>query len=299
MGLTSLHGQLTASVLRESGFSAAGADLAAEANEAVDAAENQGNAASLANLHAMRGFLNGTGDPLSRRGGRLQTEDEAREAVRNLLQTAQEVCLDALRAGRDTVALEKMGAALHTVQDREYHHFEPWPFRGIDDALLNSTTGAAYGLAPSYMFCHAQRDVGYVDGLLSLSLTAFDYSAGYRSGQGWALGGRVEVTQVSSNPAFPHLSVGVAGRSGGPFGDEGVVYGLLTWGRIPSRPEAGTVPPNRPGAPLTMDRGPALCSIASEGANSLVAARTATLEFVNDLARQARPEDWQRLQSFR
>jgi len=298
MGLTSLHGQLTVSVLREAGFSTAAADFAAEANEAVDAMENQGNAANLANLHAMRGFLSPTGSGLRMRSGRLQTEDEAREAVAILLQTAHDECLAALRAGRDSVALEKMGAALHTVQDREYHQFEPWPYRGIDDALFNPTTGAAYGLAPNYMFCHFQRDVGYVNGLLSLSLTAFDYSASYHSGQGWSAGGRVEITQVSSNPAFPHLSLGAAGRTGGPYGNEGIVYGLLTWGRIPSRPEAGSVPPNRQSAPLSIDRGPALCSFASEGANSLIAARSATREFVDDLSREARSDDWHRLQSF-
>jgi hypothetical protein len=299
MGFTPLHGQLTVSVLRESGFGTPAANRAAAANEAVDALENQGNAASLANLHAMRGFLDPSGGPMSMRGHRMQTEDEAREAVGILLQAAHDECLEALRAGRYEAALTKLGAALHTVQDKEYHHFEPWPFTGIDDALLNGGTGAAYGLAPNYMFCHVQRDVGYVNGLLSLSLTAFDYSAGYQSGQGWSLGGRLEVTQVSNNPVFPHVSVGVAGRSGGPFGDEGVVYGLLTWGRIPSRPEAGSVPPNRQNAPLSLQRGPALCSFASEGANSLIAARSATVEFVNDLSRQARPENWQHLQSLR
>ena len=298
MGLTSLHGQLTVSVLRESGFSTAAADFAAEANEAVDAMENQGNDASLANLHAMRGFLGPGGGALSMRGRRMQTEDEARAAVAALLQAAHDECLDAVRAGRDSTALSKMGAALHTVQDAEYHRFEPWPYKGIDDALLNGASGAAYGLAPDYMFCHVQRDAGYVNGLLSLSLTAFDYSAGYQSGHGWSLGGRLEITQVSSNPAFPHLSVGAAGRTGGPFGNEGIVYGLLTWGRIPSRPDVGSVPPNRQNAPLSMQRGPAQCSFASEGANSLIAARSATREFVDDLSREARSDDWHRLQSF-
>ncbi|HJZ72220.1 MAG TPA: hypothetical protein VKE51_10795 [Vicinamibacterales bacterium] len=299
MGLTSLHGQLTVSVMREAGFSTAAADLAAEGNEAVDAMENQGNAANLANMHAMRGFLGPSGGALSMRGRRMQTEGEARDAVAVLLQGLQDECLEALRAGRDATALTKMGTALHTVQDREYHRFEPWPYRGIDDALLNGASGAPYGLAPDYMFCHVQRDAGYVNGLLSLSLTAFDYSAGYQSGHGWSLAGRLELTQVSSNPALPHLSLGVAGRTGGPFGDEGLVYGLLTWGRIPSRPEAGTVPPNRRSEPLSMQRGPAQCSIASEGANSLIAARAATREFVDDLSRRARPDDWQRLQAFR
>src|SRR5215831_17840266 len=98
MGLTSLHGQLTVSVLRESGFGTAAANLAAEGNEAVDAMENQGNAANLANLHAMRGFLGPSGGGLSMRGRRMQTEDEARTAVAALLQAAHDECLEALRA---------------------------------------------------------------------------------------------------------------------------------------------------------------------------------------------------------
>jgi hypothetical protein len=299
MGLTSLHGQLTVSVLVELGFNNDAARFAADANEAVDAAENQGNDAALANLHAMRGFLNGNGGALRMRSGRrLQTEDEARQAVAILLQNAQDGFIEDLRAGRLSDALQRMGAALHTVQDREYHHFEPWPFRGIDDAILNGTSGAAYGLRPDYMMCHVQRDVGYVNGLLSLSLTAFDYSAGYQSGRGWSTAGRIEATQVSNNPWFPHISVGVAGRTGGPFGEEGLVYGVLTWGRIPARPEAGAVPPSRPNGPLQIERGPALCSIASEGANSQVAARRATLEFVTKLSHLSRSAEWQRLKSF-
>lgn len=299
MGLTSLHGELTVSALSELGFGRAASTFAAEANEAVDAAQNQGNDASLANLHAMRGFLTGGGGAMAMRGRRMQTEEEARAAVDALLQSARDEFFVHLRAGRDGAALERMGAALHTVQDREYHHFEPWPFTGIDDALLHGASGAAYGLAPDYMFCHAQRDAGYVNGLLSLSLTAFDYSSNYQSGRGWSSAGRLEVTQVSHNPMLPHLSLGVAGRTGGQSGSEGLVYGLLTWGQIPSRPEAGPVPPNRENGPLTMQRGPTLCPPGSEGANSLVAARRATIEFVSGLSHLAQASDWQRLKSFR
>ena len=148
------------------------------------------------------------------------------------------------------------------------------------------------------MIAHAQRDAGYVNGLLSLSLTAFDYSAGYESSRGWSTAGRLEITQVSHNPLLPHLSLGVAGRTNGPFGDEGLVYGLLTWGRIPARPEAGAVPPRRENHTLTIERGPAVSPLASEGANSLVAARRATVEFVSRLSQEADTADWQRLKSF-
>jgi hypothetical protein len=37
--------------------------------------------------------------------------------------------------------------------------------------------------------------------------------------------------------------------------------------------------------------------MASEGANSLVAARKATEEFVNALSRKARPDQWEQLKN--
>src|SRR5262249_51787612 len=151
----------------------------------------------------------------ARAGRRMQTENEARRAVEILLSTSAERFVDDLPAGRYKDALERMGAALHTVQDREYHYFEPWPFTGIADAFLHATRGDDYGLQPDYMFSHGLRDVGYVNGPLSLSLTAFDYSASYESSRGWAAAGRMEVTQTSNSPWMPHLTLGAAGRLNG------------------------------------------------------------------------------------
>ena len=163
----------------------------------------------------------------------------------------------------------------------------------MSDSILHPGKGEAYGLPAHYMLqCHGPRDVGYADGVLNLSLTALDYSAAYDSQSGWSGMGRLEVTQVSNNPLVPHLSVGVAGRLNGPYGNEGIGYGLLTWGRIPSRPDAGLVPPRTNSGALTIQRPPALCPEGSEGANSLIAARTATTTYVNEISRLVLPVNW-------
>jgi hypothetical protein len=295
MGFTSLHGQLTVSVLTELGFNRRAADFAAAANEEVDREENQTSEASKTKLHAMRGFLEGGSGPLSMRRRRMQTEQEAREAVDELLQSARQRTLQAIREGHFREALTELGAALHTVQDKEYHHFEPWPFDSVADSLFNARKAAAYGLPAHYMLqCHVPRDFGYVNGLLNLSLTALDYSAGYESGGGWSGQWRVELTQVSNNPLIPHLSLGYAGQTNGPAGAEHAVYGLLTWGRIPARPEAATVSPRSDRGTLAFQRSPALCSQGSEGANSLIAARQATVDYVNAIAQLAGRADWAR-----
>jgi hypothetical protein len=84
---------------------------------------------------------------------RLQTEDETKEAVKALLKQAHDDVVLAVFKREYEKALIRLGAALHTVQDRVFHHFEPWPYKDIADSLLNS---------PNYMMCHALRDVGYI-----------------------------------------------------------------------------------------------------------------------------------------
>jgi hypothetical protein len=297
MGLTSLHGQLTVSALTELGFSTRVAQVAAEANEAVDAPRNQGSDARVTNLHAMRGFVENTRGV----GGRtMQTREQAQTAVTALLRAAQRRVVEAVqRGGSDREAAESLGAALHTVQDRAYHNFEPWPYESVGDSIRHAWKGEEHGLPAHYMLqCHAPRDIGYA-GALNLSVTALDYSAGYNSDRGWSGTARFEVTQVSNNPWVPHLSVGLAGRANGPFGNEGIGYGLLTWGRIPSRPDVGILPPRTNSGPLGIQRPPALCPEGSEGANSLISARTATISYVNEISRLVNPANWQRFKSAR
>jgi hypothetical protein len=231
----------------------------------------------------------------------MQTTEEAQKAVEALLYDAQQRIANILQHGEsDREAAEVLGAALHTVQDREYHHFEPWPYDSVRDSIFGFRKGEPYGLPAHYMLqCHGPRDLGYVSGVLNLSVTALDYSAGYRSHSGWSGTARLEVTQVSNNPWLPHVSVGVAGRANGPFGNEAIGYGLLTWGRIPSRPDASIVPPRTSTGALTIERPPALCPQGSEGANSLIAARTATITYVTGTSRLVTPANWQRFKSAR
>ncbi len=84
---------------------------------------------------------------------RLQTRDEARSAVDNLLRKASADIVQLISKKDYSTALERLGAAMHTVQDRVFHHFEPWPYKDIPDSLMKS---------PDYMVCHALRDVGYI-----------------------------------------------------------------------------------------------------------------------------------------
>lgn len=84
---------------------------------------------------------------------RLQTEAEARGAVNQILKLARADVVRTILLQQYTTALTRLGEALHTVQDRSFHHFEPWLFKDIPDSLRRS---------PSYMICHALRDTGYV-----------------------------------------------------------------------------------------------------------------------------------------
>lgn len=101
------------------------------------------------------GTLQLSPNPLATMGSgyRLQTEDEVKEAVTALLEQAHNDVVRAVLKRDYEEALTRIGEALHTVQDRVFHHFEPWPYKDIADSLLNS---------PNYMMCHALRDTGYI-----------------------------------------------------------------------------------------------------------------------------------------
>ena len=149
MAIVPLHRQMTIEVLREFGFNQRAAELGADANAAVD--EKQGSDASEANLHAMRGFAEAR---------RMQDVDEARRAVEALLNQRKTRILEHVQASRFREAITELGAALHTVQDREYHGFEPWPFDGLLASITSPNLALLYGLSAHYMLCHAIRDVG-------------------------------------------------------------------------------------------------------------------------------------------
>jgi len=120
------HEHITEHVLRELGFSATSIEIAQRGNVAVDTTPgNQGSSADVANLHAMRGFA----------GGRMQTELEARNAVSTLLDREANAIVQSIRGGDFEAALTRLGAALHTVQDREFHAFGEWRYDSIAGAI--------------------------------------------------------------------------------------------------------------------------------------------------------------------
>jgi hypothetical protein len=149
MAIPCFHKEITVQVATsgEFGFDPRAAKLMAEANALVD--EKQGNSADETHLHAMRGHLEGS-DPFL--GGRMETEEECRKAVRDLLDKSETAIVNAITIQHDgDIALKLMGTALHTCQDKAFHHFEEWPYRGLCDALVH---------APNYMIAHGVRDLG-------------------------------------------------------------------------------------------------------------------------------------------
>jgi hypothetical protein len=135
------HEHLTEHVLQQLGFSERSIEIAKSGNVAVDITPgNQGSSADVANLHAMRGFA----------GGRMQTELEARNAVFALLDREASAIVQSIRDEDFEAALTQLGAALHTVQDREFHAFGEWRYDSIAGAIASN--------APS-MLVHGSRDL--------------------------------------------------------------------------------------------------------------------------------------------
>lgn len=215
MAIVPIHKLITRDVLDGFDFKDGARTHAAEANAAVD--EKQGATADQANLHAMRGY---------RPDGPLQTEDEARRASARIIEEAKHDAVAAIASGDFARAMRRLGEAHHTLQDREYHRFEPWPFLGIGDAVFNASAGARYGLRPDYMMCHAARDLSFISGL--------NYGAGYGSGRGWSGNYWAEVTLPTARGPIPYLSFGSYG-SAGAGGRPGEIAGyvMFTWGAPP------------------------------------------------------------------
>lgn len=140
--------------MEAAGFNEASRNHAAEANAEVD--EKQGNSASQANLHAMCGYVQSL-DPLGVPISELQNDTECRAAVKALVDQARADIVHSVTEKRNfNFALTRLGQILHTIQDRAFHNFEPWPHAGIFDAVKNDL---------NYMTCHAIRDLGVVSRL--------------------------------------------------------------------------------------------------------------------------------------
>jgi hypothetical protein len=239
MAVPSLHAKITAEVLTELGFGAAGLDKAVKANVAVD--DRQGDTADETNLHAMRGF--------KWTGGAMQTEDEAQAAVGKLLSQRLDKIKASILSGKQhadaakklqspqqtlpnlqaqeelrkrdedwITAFEELGRALHTIQDAAFHHFEPWPFTSIVDAVLNPHKAFPYGMPSDWtMLSHGARDlanisIGNFD--TGIGISYLDYGAVGGTGLGTQAWADLEVTKVIDNKNWWVPSAVSAGVSG-------------------------------------------------------------------------------------
>jgi hypothetical protein len=223
MAIVPVHKRITETVLQECGFSPGAIEIAAQANALVD--EKQGNQAAETNLHAMRGFVDGV----------MQSEGETRREVARLLEDARRDILEAITAkNKDyTAALRRLGEALHTVQDAAIHHFEPWPYTGIGNAIRTD---------PAYMLMHGARDLCLTRYLVAGS-ASLDHG-------GWGMAAEVGFATYFSTRWFPD-SVGLRGDyiSGGSRPPQ--VAGLLTlcWGACPG---TGASPASRSAQPVPL-----------------------------------------------
>ena len=261
MALIPLHKAITREVLMAAGFSKRAAERAAVANARVD--KKQGNDASEANLHAMLGYVSdqvGTVPP----GRRLQNEQQAKERVETLLTEAVDSTVAAVLQSEFLQALDLMGAALHTVQDRAFHGFEPWPHAGIAEGIRND---------PNYMFAHGVRDLG---GVSRLDVRTRDGSIGLAAAWTFQLSDHMYLSaQGFTNPQVR------SARGARPLGSPGRddfegAGGLLSFsfgaapGSLPSR-GAGELSPEPVSPNMSMiTQGPAARAAARLGSQAFV-----------------------------
>jgi hypothetical protein len=264
MAIIPLHKAITREVLKTAGFSDAAAERAATANAKVD--EKQGNDASEANLHAMLGYVSEQVGNLPR-GRRMQTEQEAKREVEAQLTKAVQNTATAVLGSEFLQALDLLGAALHTVQDRAFHGFEPWPHAGIEAAIKDD---------PNYMFAHGVRDLG---GVSRLDVKTRNGSINLAAGWTFQLSESVYLTAEGfTNPEVR------SARDPRPFGSPGRdvfegTGGLLTlsFGAAPGsvRSRARGEPSNEPTANE---------SIVTQGPAARAAAKIASKAFVERVA---------------
>jgi hypothetical protein len=266
MAIIPLHKAITKEVLRAAGFSERAAERAAIANARVD--EKQGNDASEANLHAMLGYVS---DQLGNlpAGPRLQTEKEAKQQVEALLTAKADRMVTAVLQTDFLQALDLLGAALHTVQDRAFHGFEPWPYAGITDAIRND---------PNYMFAHGVRDLG---GVSRLDVRTRNGGVGIAAAWTFQLSDHAYLSAQGFTNPQARSSARDSRPLGSPGGDvfEGT-GGLLTlsFGAAP-----GSLPTRGSGQPGT-EQASANMSIVTQGPAARAAAKIGSQAFVEDVS---------------
>jgi len=275
MGIPCLHKGITVAVMGRYDFVPAARDLAADANAAVD--EKQGNSAADTNLHAMCGFVDVL-DPILRKPMQLlQNEEQCRAAVGNLLTDLKNEIVGAVLAGDLRTGLGRLGEALHTIQDRAFHNYEPWPYQGLAGAVMAD---------PNYMLCHAIRDLGVNLGGVGIGISRldvwelnagkFDLEVSARIGSRAYLGGRVF---NHGSGADLWQTPGVRNGGAGPLGMGGML--TLTFGAAPgsvSPPEPGSVPLVPPGRPSW--------GMATSGPAAQARAEDASADFIQDIQRE-------------
>lgn len=277
MGIPCLHKGITTAVMERFQFVHPARDLAAEANAAVD--EKQGNSAKETNLHAMCGYVAAL-DPVLRAEMKiLQNEEQCRASVNQLLEAAkEEVCLQVV-AGNHRTALQRLGEALHTIQDRAFHNYEPWPYQGLLGAVLTD---------PNYMLCHAIRDLGVNIGGIGIGVSRldiwelpagrFDLELSARIGGRVFLGGRVFKHATAAE--FWQTPLGRDG-GGGPLG----VGGMLSI-TIGAPPGSLPVPERFPSSVSMVPNGRPTWSMATDGPAAQVRAEDASADFVREVQRE-------------
>jgi hypothetical protein len=286
MALTCIHGTMTKDAMKSLGFSDAASDVAAKANMLVD--EKQGNTVEEANLHAMRGVSALKSAMAFSPGSALQSEPDARAAVAVLINKGKSDAVEAILRGDFLLGLRRMGETLHTIQDRSFHNFEPWPYPGILDAVRND---------PNYMICHVIRDLAVVsDIVLGPNAERKEVELSRRVAENVYVGVRLFDNARSSNPYLPPTSQGPLWNSG--FSGYGALFSV-TIGAAP-----GSLP--RPGSAVESpapEAGPLYWQTTTHGVAMRTQAEDDTKEFVRSieraLASQTKgPEQWAACESW-
>jgi hypothetical protein len=170
-------------------------------------------------------------------------------------------------------ALQELGEALHTVQDRAFHSFEAWPYDGIGEAITED---------PNYMFAHGVRDLG---GISRLDLRTADGVVRYGAEWTFQLGrnsylsvnGFCEQGVTSARAARIPGSVGI---DSGPRGSGALVTFTLgaAPGSIPSPRSLESVTPGNGSSPIQ--------SMVTQGPAARTTARAASRAFVEEIKRR-------------
>lgn len=278
MAIIPIHRRITKDVLANQRFGTWACDWAASANAAVD--EKQGQTSDQTNLHAMRGIG---------KDGAMQSYEAAVEAVRRLIEDQKTAALEAIKMKDFEAALAYVGQAHHTIQDREYHRFEPWPYAGLVDSVLNAAAGARYGLSSDYMVGHLLRDLSVVSGL--------EYGAHYASGSGFAGHYWLELSVRTGRGFAPYLSVGSYGIAG-VDGRRGEIAGYVavTWGAPPRsvRSAAAPLPVSVLGTPMPRR---SFCEEAGEGLGAYERGLASTRRFMEEVEAAAGADDYARFRA--